>query len=240
MSACLQGSSGECQEPLLLAISPRSPPPMLPPILPVSHVPGPEPPIPPPPSKPAVLLPATTVGAQVGAVQSCARVPWPSEPPPVDVAATMPMPPPFAPSVTLNPPAPPAASMPPAAPPMFPPALLSAPGRWLNEAPQFRTRPSLLDCIGVTNGMGAVVPPPTHPAPASPMALNHGSMLHGTGNCRPCAWFWKAVGCQNAQRCGHCHLCPSGEIKSRKKARRGSAARTPTGGMAGLAIDETR
>jgi len=42
-------------------------------------------------------------------------------------------------------------------------------------------------------------------------------MLHGTGNCRPCAWFWKQNGCQNAQDCNHCHLCPEGEIKGRKK-----------------------
>jgi hypothetical protein len=48
-------------------------------------------------------------------------------------------------------------------------------------------------------------------------APSHGSVLHGTGNCRPCAWFWKAGGCQNGQECGHCHLCPEGEIKNRKK-----------------------
>jgi len=46
-----------------------------------------------------------------------------------------------------------------------------------------------------------------------------GSALHGTGRCRPCAWFWKAAGCQNGDNCGHCHLCPEGETKSRKKAK---------------------
>ncbi|CAJ1362753.1 unnamed protein product [Effrenium voratum] len=44
-----------------------------------------------------------------------------------------------------------------------------------------------------------------------------GSRLHATGQCKPCAWFWKAEGCRNAQSCGHCHLCPAGEAKARKQ-----------------------
>jgi len=52
---------------------------------------------------------------------------------------------------------------------------------------------------------------------APPGTPSHGSTLHGTGNCRPCAWFWKPHGCQNGQECGHCHICPEGEIKNRKK-----------------------
>lgn len=46
-----------------------------------------------------------------------------------------------------------------------------------------------------------------------------GSALHGTGRCQPCAWFWKPKGCQNAIKCSYCHLCPEGELKSRKKAK---------------------
>eukprot|EP00929_Paragymnodinium_shiwhaense_P000352 TRINITY_DN100598_c0_g1_i1.p1 TRINITY_DN100598_c0_g1~~TRINITY_DN100598_c0_g1_i1.p1 ORF type:complete len:401 (-),score=71.06 TRINITY_DN100598_c0_g1_i1:571-1704(-) len=46
-----------------------------------------------------------------------------------------------------------------------------------------------------------------------------GSALHGTGQCRPCAWFWKADGCHNDKDCLHCHLCPEGELKARKKTR---------------------
>jgi hypothetical protein len=46
-----------------------------------------------------------------------------------------------------------------------------------------------------------------------------GSSLHGTGTCRPCAWFHKAGGCLNAQSCAHCHLCPEGELKNRKRAK---------------------
>jgi len=52
---------------------------------------------------------------------------------------------------------------------------------------------------------------------APPGTPSHGSTLHGSGNCRPCAWFWKPGGCQNGKDCGHCHLCPEGEIKTRKK-----------------------
>lgn len=44
-----------------------------------------------------------------------------------------------------------------------------------------------------------------------------GSVLHGSGDCKPCAWFWKPQGCQNGQECLHCHLCPQSEIKIRKK-----------------------
>mmetsp|Transcript_58003 Transcript_58003/g.168254 ORF Transcript_58003/g.168254 Transcript_58003/m.168254 type:complete len:552 (+) Transcript_58003:77-1732(+) len=46
-----------------------------------------------------------------------------------------------------------------------------------------------------------------------------GSVLHASGTCRPCAWFWKSVGCQNGSECQHCHLCPDGELKRRKKVR---------------------
>jgi hypothetical protein len=44
-----------------------------------------------------------------------------------------------------------------------------------------------------------------------------GAMLHGSGNCKPCAWFWKPEGCQWGRECGHCHLCPVGEVRRRKK-----------------------
>lgn len=44
-----------------------------------------------------------------------------------------------------------------------------------------------------------------------------GSAAHSTGECRPCAWFWKEGGCKNGKECRHCHLCPEGEIRHRKK-----------------------
>jgi len=84
--------------------------------------------------------------------------------------------------------------------------------------------------------------PPGLPAPPGlelPLKPNSGgSALHGTGRCRPCAWFWKSKGCQNEDNCGHCHLCPEGEIKARKKAKKGSAQETPSSSpLAGLALD---
>jgi len=59
-------------------------------------------------------------------------------------------------------------------------------------------------------------PPDLQPSASTP---NHGSLLHGTGNCKPCAWFWKPGGCQKKQDCTHCHLCPEGEVKTRKNAK---------------------
>jgi len=44
-----------------------------------------------------------------------------------------------------------------------------------------------------------------------------GSALHSTGTCKPCAWFWKPESCQWGVECGHCHLCPEGELRRRKK-----------------------
>jgi len=44
-----------------------------------------------------------------------------------------------------------------------------------------------------------------------------GSAEHASGNCKPCAWFWKRQGCRNGEDCRHCHLCPETELKRRKK-----------------------
>lgn len=44
-----------------------------------------------------------------------------------------------------------------------------------------------------------------------------GASEHGTGNCKPCAWFHHVEGCRHAQQCEFCHMCPAGEIKKRKK-----------------------
>eukprot|EP00927_Polykrikos_kofoidii_P054689 TRINITY_DN49078_c0_g1_i1.p1 TRINITY_DN49078_c0_g1~~TRINITY_DN49078_c0_g1_i1.p1 ORF type:complete len:333 (+),score=56.09 TRINITY_DN49078_c0_g1_i1:28-999(+) len=75
------------------------------------------------------------------------------------------------------------------------------------------------------------------PLPIVPIALRTpsasvGAVLHGTGMCKPCAWYWKPQGCDNSQHCQHCHLCPSSELKNRKKAKvaayRASGAAEPT------------
>jgi len=60
-------------------------------------------------------------------------------------------------------------------------------------------------------------PPPGLQMPAG--MPSHGSLLHATGKCKPCAFFWKPGSCQNKQDCMHCHLCPEGEIKTRKIAK---------------------
>jgi len=44
-----------------------------------------------------------------------------------------------------------------------------------------------------------------------------GSALHGSGNCNPCAHYWKERGCMLSFQCDHCHLCPAGELRRRKK-----------------------
>lgn len=64
-------------------------------------------------------------------------------------------------------------------------------------------------------------PRPQFPPGLSPPAgtPNHGSVLHSLGQCRPCAWYWKKVGCQRGENCDHCHFCPEGESKARKKAK---------------------
>lgn len=73
-------------------------------------------------------------------------------------------------------------------------------------------------------------PPPPQGVPSMPTRIqplgvrrpepSNGSALHdGTGRCRPCAWFWKPQGCSNGQGCCHCHMCPEGELKARKKSK---------------------
>jgi len=46
-----------------------------------------------------------------------------------------------------------------------------------------------------------------------------GSVDHAAGVCRPCAWFWKRGGCKSGRLCTHCHSCPEGELKARRKAK---------------------
>jgi len=54
-------------------------------------------------------------------------------------------------------------------------------------------------------------------APAAPSLPSVGSALHCSGQCRPCAWYWKPQSCQWGSECRHCHLCPIGELRRRKK-----------------------
>lgn len=60
---------------------------------------------------------------------------------------------------------------------------------------------------------------PASKCEAPPGLPSAGSVLHGLGECEPCAWFWKPQGCMHGQNCFRCHLCPNGEIKARKAAK---------------------
>jgi hypothetical protein len=62
-------------------------------------------------------------------------------------------------------------------------------------------------------------PPPSPPSPVRKPQASAGAELHGTGRCRPCGWFWKPEGCVHGAECCHCHMCPEGELKARKKAK---------------------
>jgi len=87
----------------------------------------------------------------------------------------------------------------------------------------------------MTQGM-SMVPPPPPPgvAPAPPAVLrlaeaiappelggpglpSIGSLLHHTGECKPCTFF-HTRGCENKEDCQFCHLCKPGEKKKRLKA----------------------
>jgi len=63
---------------------------------------------------------------------------------------------------------------------------------------------------------------PEAPTPARGLP-SVGAALHSTGNCKPCAWFWKPEGCRWGLECGHCHLCPVGELRRRKKEKQAEA-----------------
>lgn len=63
---------------------------------------------------------------------------------------------------------------------------------------------------------GYLFPPGLTSSPGTP---SQGSAEHASSNCKPCAWVWKAGGCQSGHLCSYCHLCPEGELKSRKKSK---------------------
>eukprot|EP00930_Biecheleria_cincta_P074204 TRINITY_DN613_c0_g1_i3.p1 TRINITY_DN613_c0_g1~~TRINITY_DN613_c0_g1_i3.p1 ORF type:complete len:429 (+),score=78.94 TRINITY_DN613_c0_g1_i3:30-1316(+) len=55
--------------------------------------------------------------------------------------------------------------------------------------------------------------------PSSDDLCSVGSRLHASGECKPCSWFWKPQGCKNGKDCLHCHVCPEGEVRRKKKAK---------------------
>lgn len=210
------------REPTVNSQPQQPPPPALPPSLPPAMARLEQQP-PPPPAFPATFKPPPLL-ASIPPLTSAPRQAWLSTPQPPKVP----------PSLPLSMPRPSPLSEPPALPPSLPADL--APRDMLRG--ECKTAPALA-CVRRDAQVRASIfeaaakeaemnedskggdtpqhfPPGLTPPPGIP---NHGSTLHGTGNCRPCAWFWKYPGCQKGQDCGHCHLCPEGEIKVRKKAK---------------------
>jgi len=68
----------------------------------------------------------------------------------------------------------------------------------------------------------------TEPIVGSIEAPTFGSLRHSSGNCKPCAFFWKSTGCGNGINCPFCHLCDAGERKLRQKHKK-AALRGMTG-----------
>jgi len=185
-------------------------------------------PIAPPPAAPPKLELPSAIFANAGLIAPPPALPpslpnalsnEPASPPP-SLPASMPL----APAPAIE-----AVEVP--APPSKPPAIseelekqpkLQLPSMILRYSPEPSETCGSSDCDEETpfgqsrSGVSVKFPPGLKPPPNTP---SHGSVLHEEGSCRPCAWFWKSSGCKNGVECGHCHLCPEGEIKSRKKSK---------------------
>lgn len=77
------------------------------------------------------------------------------------------------------------------------------------------------------------------------LSWSAGAALHEQGNCKPCMWNWKAMGCANAETCQFCHMCPSdalmGRIKLKLlKQKKAAAAARAQAGPAGSLPDSAR
>jgi len=58
---------------------------------------------------------------------------------------------------------------------------------------------------------------PAQQCPAWDSPPTEMELKHFRGECSPCAYFFKWDSCRWGAQCEFCHLCPKGEIKSRKK-----------------------
>eukprot|EP00929_Paragymnodinium_shiwhaense_P119733 TRINITY_DN91633_c0_g1_i1.p1 TRINITY_DN91633_c0_g1~~TRINITY_DN91633_c0_g1_i1.p1 ORF type:complete len:451 (-),score=89.27 TRINITY_DN91633_c0_g1_i1:297-1649(-) len=63
-----------------------------------------------------------------------------------------------------------------------------------------------------------------------------GSAVHHDGTCRPCIWFWKESGCINGLACRHCHTCPPGAARQRRKQKRDLGRQRRSVAMASYAL----
>lgn len=161
------------------------------------------------------------------AVQGGMQAPAPAAAaPPVVATVVAPADPPTAPATVLA--AAPASAQAPAAGPLRPdiargdderPALMSSAKTWKppSERPSQEPPTSTLHSAG-RQLLGDALDP-GHLDDDAQGYPSVGSKGHATGECHPCAFFWKPKGCGLAVACDFCHLCPADEKKRRQKAK---------------------
>lgn len=96
---------------------------------------------------------------------------------------------------------------------------LSAPAR-VREAVEREEAPA-----DVYRGLWTAGP---RPAPSAQIVTREqrNIMQHQKGNCKPCAFFWKATGCKDGSDCKFCHLCESSDRKRRKGQKKAEVRQT--------------
>mmetsp|Transcript_103177 Transcript_103177/g.298509 ORF Transcript_103177/g.298509 Transcript_103177/m.298509 type:complete len:303 (+) Transcript_103177:81-989(+) len=103
----------------------------------------------------------------------------------------------------------------PGPPPAAPPSMSARPFATMPQSPPKAPALSVAELVAP--------PPPQRPALGSTELPTTGSVAHGTGECRPCA-FVHTKGCTNGVTCNFCHLCDAGEKKRRRRQRSALAA----------------
>jgi len=61
---------------------------------------------------------------------------------------------------------------------------------------------------------------PTGAASARSPQWSLGSTLHGSGECKPCGFYWRTMGCKDGAACNHCHLCTVEATREKRKSRK--------------------
>lgn len=77
---------------------------------------------------------------------------------------------------------------------------------------------------GHSTSLGSEVPSAFVPAAGGAEARigqwSVGSQMHAAGQCKPCGFFLRSMGCKDGAQCLHCHLCTAADKKQRRKARK--------------------
>lgn len=101
-------------------------------------------------------------------------------------------------------------------------AYLEGRGRWQKQSLESlpEVHENIVDEQGaeaaLQNGPQGIVAPLESRTPQQSM----GSALHDSGQCKPCAWYWRPQGCFNCASCAHCHMCGPDALKKRKKMKK--------------------